>query len=64
VLAGAAFAEAAETVERLSFRTGPYRNEPTRQLDRYDPSLKDLPGADDPVKEAQYFIDQVSVRTR
>lgn len=64
VLSGAAFAEAATTVERISFRTGPYRNQPTRQLDRYDPSLKDLPGADDPVREAHFLIDQVSVTTR
>jgi hypothetical protein len=61
-LRDAAFAEAASSVERLSLRTGPYRNEPTRLLDRYDPTLKDLPGADEAVKEAVFYIDEVSVK--
>ncbi len=58
------FAEAVHSVERLSLRTGPYRNQPTRQLDRYAPTLKDLSGADDPVQEAIYYIDNVSVHPR
>ena len=58
----AAFAEAVLSVERISFRTGPYRNDPGRQLDRYDPGLKDLPGADEPVNEVVFLIDDVSVR--
>ena len=64
VLADAHLAEAVLSVERLSLRTGPYRNEPTRRLDRYDPKLKDLLGADEPVAEAVYYVDRVSVSPR
>jgi hypothetical protein len=64
VLAEADLAEAVLSVERLSIRTGPYRNEPTRRLDRYDPKLKDLPDADEPVAEAVYYVDAVSVVPR
>ncbi|MBK7926600.1 MAG: hypothetical protein IPJ98_03655 [Bryobacterales bacterium] len=59
-----AFAEAVRSIERISFRTGPYRNEPSRQLDRYDPRLKDLPGADEPVAESVHHVDNLAVRTR
>ena len=60
-LSDAPFAEAALTLERLSLRTGPYRNQPTRALDRYDPRLKDLSGADNAVDEAIFYLDDVSV---
>jgi len=63
-LQNAAVAETVLTVERVSFRTGSYRNEPSRQLDRYDPRLKDLPGADEPVAEAVFYIDDVSVQSK
>jgi len=59
----AALAEAVLSVERLSFRTGPYRNDPTRQLDRYDPRLKDFPDADTPVAESVFYVDDVFVRS-
>lgn len=57
-------AETVRSVERLSFRTGPYRNEPSRQLDRYDPKLRDLEGADTPVAETIVSIDNVSVLSK
>jgi hypothetical protein len=37
-----------------------YRMEPTRQKDRH--SGADLPGADDPVKPAVYYVDDVVIR--
>ena len=63
-ISNGAFAEAVRSIERISFRTGPYRNEPSRQLDRYDPGLKDLPGADEPVAESVHHVDNLAVRTR
>ena len=63
VVQNAAFAEAVLSVERVSFRTGAYRNYPTRQLDRYDPGLKDFPDADTPVAESIFYVDDVSVRS-
>ena len=56
----AAFAEPANSVERLSFRTGEFRTEPTRQTDRY--SGADLPGADDPVLPVTYYVDDVFIK--
>jgi hypothetical protein len=61
VLKKAALAEAVLSVERISLRTGPYRNQPERKLDRYDPRLKDLPGADVPVAEAVFGVREVAV---
>jgi hypothetical protein len=60
VVRRASFAEPAATVERLSFRTGAFRTEPTRQTDRY--SGADLPNPDDPVAAATYRVDDVSIR--
>jgi hypothetical protein len=60
VVRQAAFAEPAVSLERLSFRTGEFRTEPTRQTDRY--SGADLPGADEPVKPAIYYVDDVVIR--
>ena len=57
----AEFSEPVATLERLSFRTGEYRNTPTRQTDRYG-RLSDLPGADDAVESAVYYVDQVSIK--
>jgi len=57
---GASFAEHSATVERLSFCTGAFRTEPTRQTDRY--SGADLPAADDPVAAATYRVDDVSIK--
>ena len=56
VLKDAAFSEKTNTVQRLSFRTGKHR--------RLVPLRKkkvDLPNADIPVKEAAYYIDNVSI---
>ena len=58
VLEKAALAEAVLSVERLSFRTGPYRSQPTRETrnqKKHDP----LPGADEPVPVAAYNIKNV-----
>ena len=63
LLDSAEFAEAALTVERLSFRTGPLRTEPTRNTDRYDKRFPDfLPNSDDPVRLAVYNIDDVAAK--
>lgn len=59
VMTKAALAEPVSTVERLSFRTGEDRVLPTRSTDRLLGA--DLPGADDPVPAAVFFIDDVKV---
>jgi hypothetical protein len=64
MLASARLAEAVRSVERISFRTGPYRNQPDRRLDRYDPRLKDLEGADSPVPEAIFRVSEVRLESR
>jgi len=64
LLAGAQMAEAVRSVERISFRTGANRNEPNRRLDRYDPRLKDLEGADSPVAEAVFHVSDVRLAAR
>lgn len=61
VLTDAALAEAVKSVERLSLRTGEYRNQPTRKTPnqkKYEP----LAGADEPVEEAVYRIDDLRIR--
>jgi hypothetical protein len=60
VLTRAPFAEAVYTVERLSFRTGPYRTEPTRSMDP-EKVPADLPNADEPERNAVYYLDDVTV---
>jgi hypothetical protein len=60
VVQQAQFAESVASVERLSFRTGPYRTEPRRETDRYG-FLGDLPKADDPVPIVVYYIDDLSI---
>jgi hypothetical protein len=60
VLSDANLAEAVLSVERLSFRTGPYRNIPNRKTPNEEPGPP-LPGADDPVFEAVFYIDDVSI---
>ncbi len=59
VLSGADFTETVRSVERLSFRTGAYRNEPTRRMNP-EPGPEDLPGADDPVPAAVFHVDDVT----
>ena len=60
-LTGAALAESVRSVERLSFRTGPHRDRPTRQTVNeraHDP----LPGADEPVPVAVFHVGEVRAR--
>lgn len=44
------------TVERIVFRTGPRRSGPTDESPAY---VADLPGADEPVEEAVYYINRL-----
>lgn len=53
-------AQAVKSVERVSFRTGPYRDLPNRKTPNEDPGPP-LPGADDPVEEAVFLLDDLSV---
>jgi hypothetical protein len=62
VVTNAALAEAVLSVERLSFRTGPYRDQPTRQTDNERPHPP-LANADDPAPLAVYYIDDVRATT-
>ena len=57
---GFQLAEAVKSVERMSFRTGPYRDLPNRKTPNEDPEPP-LPGADDPVAESVYLLDDLSV---
>jgi len=56
VLEKAPLADNAATVERICFRTGPFRDVPTRQTDNEAPHPP-LPGADDPLPPAVFYID-------
>lgn len=61
VVSQAQLAEAVKSVERLSLRTGAYRNQP----DRKTPNQKEAPpleGADNPVKESIFYVDDVQVK--
>lgn len=59
----AALAEAVKSVERLSLRTGPYRDLPNRKTPNEDPHPP-LAGADEPVATAIFFVDDVMVKKR
>jgi len=61
VLKDAKLAEAVKSVERISFRTGEYRDQPTRRTPNQKPAPP-LIGADDPVPLAEFFLDDFSVR--
>jgi hypothetical protein len=54
-------AEAVKSVERISFRTGPYRDLPNRKTPNEEPEPP-LPGADEPAQEGIYYLDKVSVK--
>ena len=54
-------AEAVKSVERISFRTGAYRNTPTRTTPNVDP-VPPLPGADEKVAKATFYIDDVVIK--
>ncbi len=49
-------AEAVKSVERVSFRTGPFRNLPNRKTPNEEPGPP-LIGADDPEEEAIFYLD-------
>ncbi len=62
VLKDAKLAEAVNSVERVSFRTGPYRDTPNRKT----PNQKTAPplaGADEPVFNAGFYIDNFKTTT-
>lgn len=54
-------AEAVKSVERVSFRTGPYRDIPNRKTPNED-VVPPLPGADDAVDEGIFLLDDFSAR--
>lgn len=58
VAAKARLAEAVKSVERISFRTGAYRDTPTRTTPNEIPGPP-LPGADEKISTAVYYIDDV-----
>lgn len=60
VLKGAQLTTAVKSVERISYRTGAYRNKPDRTTpnETEDPPLT---GADEKLKEATYFVDDVKI---
>ena len=60
VLENAPLSVAVKSVERISFRTGAYRNKPDRTTPNEDPHPP-LPGADEPVAEMRYYVDDVQV---
>lgn len=51
---------AVKSIERLSFRTGPYRDLPGRKTPNEDP-VPPLPGADEKVHLARFLIDNVTI---
>ncbi|MHC4624425.1 MAG: PA14 domain-containing protein [Planctomycetota bacterium] len=57
VVSNSAFAENAKSVERVSFRTGEYRKLGIGKSENED----DLPNAGDPVEQAVYYINNVSI---
>ncbi len=61
VLDKAQFSESVKSVERISFRTGAYRDLPNRNTPNQDP-YEPLEDGDDPVPTAVFYVDDVSVR--
>lgn len=60
-LINAELAEAVKSVERISFRTGSYRDLPNRKTPNQDPAPP-LKGADDPVETVKYFVDDLIIK--
>ena len=58
VLNQAELAVAVKSVERISLRTGPYRDLPSRSTPNEEP-VPPLPGADEPVPLAVFYVDDV-----
>jgi len=56
-------AEAVKSVERVSFRTGTYRDIPNRKTPNETPGPP-LPGADKPVDEAIFLLDDFNAKRR
>ncbi len=56
-------AEAVQSLERISFRTGPYRSTPTRKTVNETPH-EPLEDGDEPVPAAVFYIDEVSAVTK
>ena len=54
-------AEAVKSVERVSFRTGAYRDIPNRKTPNEDPDPP-LPGADEAIAEAVFQIDDFKAK--
>jgi len=63
VLKNVPLSVAVKSVERISFRTGPYRNHPTRKTNNEQTHLP-MAGADEPVKNVSYHVDDVNLETR
>jgi hypothetical protein len=56
----ARLAVAVKSVERISYRTGAYRNKPDRTTPNED-AHPPLPGADEPAGGKQYYLDDVKI---
>ena len=61
VITKAPLAEAVQSIERLSFRTGSYRDLPSRTTPNETPAPP-LPGADERGEKAVFYIDEVKVK--
>jgi hypothetical protein len=62
LLKNALLSEAVKSIERLSIRTGPYRNLPNRKTPNEDPEPP-LPGADEATTPATFLIDDVHIQS-
>ncbi len=60
VLEKAQLAEAVKSIERLSLRTGPYRNLPNRQTPN-ETNDSPLPNADIPTSPTRFYLDEVVI---
>lgn len=63
VAAKVTLAEAVKSIERISFRTGAYRDTPTRNTPNEIPEPP-LPRADEKVDKAVFYVDDVKVNER
>jgi hypothetical protein len=63
LLKNGTLAEAVKSVERISFRTGAYRDLPNRTT----PNQEDAPplqGADVPVSASEYYVDDLKILSK
>ena len=63
VLEKASLSVAVKSVERISFRTGAYRNKPDRTTPNEE-AAPPLPGADEQLANMQYYVDDVKIVTQ